>query len=447
MINISRFLTTLAFSLIVFFVPLFLLADTPVKIEFWHSMAGEKGKLLSDIIHDFNQLPENKNRVVIQPQFVGTYEDGLNKLRTALIARKGPHVIQITDIGTKIMIDSKAITPLQDFINEDPEFPNTLILPAIRRYYETDGILYSLPFATSNPIIYYNSDLFQTVGVTSPPSTFAELEAVSEKLTDPKIRRAGLTWPLHSWIFEQFMAVQGATLINPGNGRQKAEKLEANYLSPESRRFIELWTRMAAKGSFANVGRGWDPAVHNFLAGRAAMLITSTSDIFEIVNQATFKVATAPLPGFEKKKTGGTIIGGNSLWIMKDKPESEQKQAYRFFKYMASADVQKRWHTNTGYFPIRSDVIDRLKAEGFYQKHPTAWTAIEQLNASPATHASQGALMGVFPEVREHVMNAIEEALSGKANTEEALTRAKTKTDFSLLRYGRGQARQNSPQP
>src|SRR5262249_40940531 len=148
-------------------------------------------------------------------------------------------------------------------------------------------------------------------------------------------------------------------------------------------------------GVFANVGRGWDPAEQNFIAGRAAMLITSTSDIFEVLKEAPFKLGTAPIPARSLSDRGGTIIGGNSLWILNNKPQAEQQAAYRFIKFMASPSIQEKWHSNTGYFPIRADVIDSLKKRGFYDKFPVAWTAIEQMRASPDMDATRGALMGV----------------------------------------------------
>jgi sn-glycerol 3-phosphate transport system substrate-binding protein len=410
----------------------------PITLQFWHSMTGYKNKLLDGIVTDFNNLPENRGKITVIPQFVGSYEEGLNKLRTALIGGKGPHVVQITDIGQRVMIDSGAITPLQDFIDHDPSFPLDQLLPPIRHYYEMKGRLYSLPFATSNPIIYYNADLLKAAGIEKPPATFQELEDDARKLTNPAKKTRGVTWPLNSWLFEQFMARQGANLVNPDNGRT-ARAEEANYLSPEATAFISLWIRMTKEGTFSNLGRGWDPPEQNFLAGRTAMLITSTSDIFEVIQQAPFKLGLAPIPA-NNPKVGGTVVGGNSLWIIKNKPVEEQKAAYQFEKYLVSAPIQERWHTNTGYFPVRSDVIDSLKKTGFYDKFPVAWVAIEQLRASPATLATQGALMGVFPEVRNHIATAIEEILAGESDIETAMKKAKAKTDFSLMRYNRGKS-------
>lgn len=411
-----------------------------ITVQFWHSMSGEKGRLIGDMVEAFNQAPENKGKIKAQVQFIGTYEEGLNKTRTALLARKGPHVVQITDIGTQVMIDTGGVEPLQTFAAGDPGFPSKELLPQLRRYYEIDGKLQSLPFATSNPLIYYNADAFAKVGIKGPPKTFAELVEVSRKLTNKEAKTFGITWPLHCWFFEQFLAKQGQALVNNENGR-KGRATETNFLSPEALEFVNLWVGMVKEGTFANVGRGWEPAEQNFLAGRSAMLITSTSDVFEIQKKAPFKVVTAPLPTKDPKVSGGTIIGGNSLWILKDKPEAERQAAYQLVKWMASKPMQRKWHTSTGYFPIRSDLIAELEKEGFYQKNPNAKTAIDQLRASPAIPATAGALLGVFPELRENVDSAMERILTGGEDMKKALGTAKTQTDQALARYNRGRTR------
>ncbi len=408
----------------------------PIKLTFWHSMTGEKGKLLSSLTQEFNELPENAGRFQVVPQFVGTYEEGLNKLRTALLAKQGPHVAQITDIGTQVMIDTQAVVPLQDFIDLDPSFPVSQLLPPIRRYYEVKGKLFSLPFATSNPILYYNLDAFEKVGLHRPPETFSELKEWSRKLTDPKLKTTGLTWPLSSWFFEQFIARQGQLLVNQDNGRG-GRATEALYLTPEAIRFMNLWKEMVKEGTFSNVGRGWDPAEANFLAGRSAMMLHSTSDVFEVVRKATFRVKTAPIPRADGVLTGGTVVGGNSLWILKDKPKEEVQASYRFVRHMASKEVQKRWHMGTGYFPIREDIIQELEKEGFYKKFPAAKTAIEQLKSSAVMPATQGALIGVFAEARDQIESAVERILAERMTVEDALKRAKFQTDDSLRRYNR----------
>lgn len=407
------------------------------EIEFWHSMASAKGKLLEAIVADFNKSPLNAGKYLVKLQYVGNYTEGINKLRTSMMGGKSPHIMQSYEIGTQVLIDSKAMRPLQDFIDKDKDFPIDQLLPQILSYYKLGGKLYSLPFATSNPIVYYNMDMFEKAGIKKVPADFAELKVVAAKLSNAKDKVTGITWPLHSWFVEQFVARQGAFFLNNSNGRD-ARATEANYLAPEIAAFISIWKELVDAGSFANVGRGWEPAQQNFTSGRSAMLITSTSDVFEIGKDAKFKVGTAPI--FKAKATdkkGGTVVGGNSLWILANKPESEQQGAWLFMKFMASKDVQRRWHENTGYFPIRKDLIADLEKEGFYKKFPNARTAIDQLLDSEQSLATAGALMGVFPEARDQIETAVEEILSKKSTVEEALKKAKSRTDASLARYNK----------
>jgi sn-glycerol 3-phosphate transport system substrate-binding protein len=411
-------------------------AAAPLALQFWHSMSGEKGELLRSIVEKFNAAPENEGKVRVELQFVGTYEEGLNKLRTALLAHRGPHLVQITDIGTRAMADSGAIVPVQDFIDRDPSFPINKILVPIRRYYEIGGRLYSLPFATSGPILYYNADAFAAAGLKTPPRTFADLREDARRLTDPARRVTGVTWPLHSWFFEQLLARRGGLLADRENGRA-GRATRVDFTSPAARAAVDLWVGMVREGTFANVGRGWDPAEQNFLSGRSAMLLTSTSDVFEVQKKAPFRVRTAPLPGGDAKALGGTIVGGNSLWILKDKPADEREAAYRFLRFMASKESQRAWHVGTGYFPIRGDVIADLEREGFYLKHPAAKTAIDQLRASADVPAAQGALLGVFSEAREYVESALELILAGYKTPDEALVWAQSRTNDALARYER----------
>ena len=411
-------------------------AHATMTLEFWHSMSGAKGELLKKLVETFNREPQNVGVREVKLQYAGTYIEGLNKLRSSLMAHRGPHIAQIFDIGTQVMVDSGATTPLEDFSANDPEFPNAELLPQIRSYYELKGKLQALPFATSNPILFYNADLFKRAGIAAPPKTFLELAAMSRKLTDKPNHIFGMTWPLHSWFFEEWLARQGVTFVDRENGRN-GNAITANFTTPEALAIVRLWDGLVKEGSFANVGRGWDPAQQNFLAARAAMFITSTSEVFEIFRRAPFAVGTGPIPTQDPKRAGGTVLGGNALWILKEKPLEEQRAAYAFLKFMASKAAQRTWHTGTGYFPIRHDLIAELKKEGFYEKNPGAWTAIEQLRASPEIPATRGAVIGVFPEVREHLESALESVLANVATPEAALAKAKTKSEAALVRYHR----------
>src|SRR6185437_10084798 len=109
------------------------------------------------------------------------------------------------------------------------------------------------------------------------------------RLTRRDARISGLTWPLTSWIFEELYARNGVPLLDHGNGRS-GRPTRAAYLDPVGVTILTTLQRMTADGVFADLGRAWDPAEQSFLAGRSAMLITSTSDVRYVTDQAPFKV-------------------------------------------------------------------------------------------------------------------------------------------------------------
>ena len=49
--------------------------------------------------------------------------------------------------------------------------------------------------------------------------------------------------------------------------------------------------------------------------------------------------------------------------------------------------------------------------------------------------------MGVFPEARDHIETAVEEILNNKATMDVALKKAKTRTEASLTRYNKMNAK------
>ena len=288
-------------------------------------------------------------------------------------------MVQVNDVNTQLMIDSGAVTPVEDFIRQDPGFERAQLLPPIARYYEVGGKLYSMPFATSCPVLYYNAEAFKAAGIAGPPATFAGVEQDAKFLTRAQAHVTGITWPLYPWFFEEFVARQGALLADHENGRD-GRATQVNYTSPEALAFVRLWERMVRQGSFANVGRGFDPAEQNFVSGRSAMLITSSADIFPLqARPVQARDGTHPARRRHGERPGGRR---DRRQLALDPQQVARRPSRRrpgaLSGYMASREVQQKWHASTGYFPIRVDAVEALKKEGFYRKYPIAWTAIEQ---------------------------------------------------------------------
>ena len=111
-------------------------------IEFWHSMGGVLGEATEGLVKDFNA---SQTGVTVKSTFVGSYDDGINKLLAGLRSGKVPNVIQVYDIGSRTMVDSNAIEPLEN-IAKDNNFDLNGLVPQPRNYYTVDGNLSGLHF-------------------------------------------------------------------------------------------------------------------------------------------------------------------------------------------------------------------------------------------------------------------------------------------------------------
>jgi len=170
------------------------------------------------------------------------------------------------------------------------------------------------------------------------------------------------------------------------------------------------------------------------------MVLYSTSDVkffVETAKENGFEVGTAFLPKPDRSTQGGSVIGGGSLWILKNHPKEEIDAAWEFVKWMTEPAQQIRWHLETGYFPVRKDAIEKLLAEEFYSQHPNYLTAIMELLLSKQTVNTNGAVMGVFPETREVIETEYENVINGRKTVERALNDAAKTVTKALERYNR----------
>jgi len=142
----------------------------------------------------------------------------------------------------------------------------------------------------------------------------------------------------------------------------------------------------------------------------------------------------APLPA-PQSPDGGMIVGGASLWIIKSRPQAEQEAAWRFLKFLVEPAQQADWYSGTGYFPIRRLAYEEPAAQEVEARYPYFRIAPEHLVAGARNRATQGALLGPFPQVRDAVATAIEEMVAGSKPPTEALDDAARKATQIIRDY------------
>lgn len=402
------------------------------EISFWHSMGGVNGQAIDTLVKKFND--ENEYGITVKAQYQGEYDDSLNKLKSAQIGNMGADLVQVYEIGSRFMIESGWITPMQQMIDAD-SYDLSQIEPNLAAYYTIDNQLYSMPFNSSTPIMYYNKEMFEKAGITEIPDSLEGIEAVGEKLLNEGGAGQVISLGIYGWFFEQFIGKQGLEYANNGNGRTEAATAVAFDSNGAAANILTAWKSLYDKGYAPNVGKGGDAGLADFSAGKSAITLGSTASLKQILQDVNgkFEVGTVYFPKVKSTDEGGVSIGGASLWALNNNDAKKTRATWEFVKFLISPESQAYWNAQTGYFPVTTAAQEEPVFKENVEKYPQFQTAIDQLHDSSPKYV--GALLSVFPEARATVESEIENLLNGNADVKTAVKNMADAINKSIEEY------------
>ncbi len=408
------------------------------QIEFWHAFSdANRSGWIDARMAEFNaQLAAEGRPYVVVGERKGSYPE--TQQAAVLAARQGnpPHLVQLYEVGSQIAVDSGIFIP----VSELGAFYTADYIAPVLNYYTIGGQVNSIPFNSSSPILYANRTLMTAAGVGAVPTTFGEMEAACDAaaaagVLSSDVKCFGVS--LNGWFLEQWLAEQGANLTNNDNGRS-GRATEVLLTSDAVRNVFNFFKTMNDKGYYTYTGKleDWDGSDAIFTNGKVMFHITSTADLVNITNAIAggFDMVTGMLPIPDGSERNGVVIGGASVWLVRDHPSEELHVARDFILYMTNPENMVSWHKATGYYPVRISSVDMLRDEGWFTEFPNASTAFDQLLETVPNTATAGALMGTFQATRTIVEQAIQKVLAG-ATVDSALQEAKKLADAALAEY------------
>ena len=400
-------------------------------ISFWHSMGGVNGQAIDTLVQKFND--ENEYGITVEAEYQGSYDDALNKLKSAQIGNMGADLVQIYEIGTRFMIESGWIVPMQSMVNAD-EYDTSVLEPNLAAYYTINDMLYSMPFNSSTPLMYYNKDMFDAAGITEIPDSLEAIAQIGDKLLDSGAQEV-MSLGIYGWFFEQFIGKQGLEYANNGNGRTEAATAVAFDENGAAANILNEWKNLYDLGYAPNVGKGGDAGLADFSAGKSAITLGSTASLKQILQDVDgkFEVGTAYFPKVKSTDEGGVSIGGASLWALDNNDPKKLRATWEFVKFLISPESQAFWNAETGYFPVNVDAHDEDVFKENIEKYPQFQTAIDQLHDSAPQYA--GALLSVFSEARAIVESEIESMLNGNEAVDEAVDSMASQINDAIEEY------------
>jgi len=413
-------------------------SQAATDIQWWHAMSGELGRQLEKLASDFN-ASQSDYRIV--PSYKGNYTETVTAAIFAFRSRSQPGIVQVNEIATATMMAARgAIYPVYELMRDESEaFSPAAYLPAVTGYYsDVSGNMLSFPFNASTPILYYNKDQFRAAGLDPEiaPKTWPEVGAAAKRLRAAGTP-CGLTTSWPSWInVENFSAFHNLPVSTKANGFDGLDA-QLNFNNPVMVRHIAQLAEWQSTKAFDYSGRN-TTAEPRFQKGECGIFLGSSATRADIRANSKFEVGYGTLPYWPDVAGApqNTIIGGATLWVLRDRPRAEYKGAAKFFAYLSKPEIQAAWHQNTGYLPITRAAFDLTRAQGFYDRNPGTAISIEQMTKTP-TENSRGVRLGSFVLIRDVIDDELEQAFSGKKSAQAALDSAVERGNRMLRQFER----------
>ncbi|WP_205624953.1 ABC transporter substrate-binding protein [Geminicoccus roseus] len=400
-------------------------AATAIDFFFPVPVDGKLAKEMQRLVKLFN---EEHPEIQVTPAYTGNYDETKIKAQAAAAAGKPPAVVLMSANFVYELALQDQILPLDPMIEADGTSKDAFMedfWPALHKNAEFNGHVWAVPYHNSTPLLYYNTDHFQEVGLDpdQPPVTWQDWVDAAKKLTvrdGDQVERYGLTmsgsYDMLGWTMSALTMSNGGLYYNPDWGG------EVYYDTPSMLGALTLWDDLIHKHKVTPEGVVDNKGVSSsFLAGQTSMVILSTGSLSFIREnmEGHYKVAFVP-----KNVRNAVAIGGASLVMFKGATEEQQQAGWTFANWLTTPENLGSWSRFTGYFAPRQSSYALPEMQQFLDENPDAAVALDQLRFAQPWFATYNTVA-----VRKALEDEVQAVLSGTKKPKEALEAAQANAD------------------
>ena len=356
-----------------------------VTITFYHTMGADLQNVLATALEDFNKLYPN---ITVEHKTLGDYDQLRKQIATDLTVGGQPNVAYCYPDHVAGYNVAKAVLPLDSLISNKYEvtradgskeimgFTDEQVNSFIKGFYDEgksfgDGQMYTLPFAKSTEVLYYNKTYFEenratfeAAGLKLPGDgvlTWNDMEALCRKIKEMEPDSTPLGYDSESnWFIT--MCEQSGSGYTSATGENYIFDNETNW------NFVNKFASWYAEGlvttqelSGAYTSDLFKKAEGEL--GKCYMSIGSSAGARyqrpdKVGGEYPFEVGIAAIPQLDPSNPK-VISQGPSLCIFNKTSEKEVIASWLFVKFLITdVTFQKDLTLTTGYIPVIKSVQD-----------------------------------------------------------------------------------------
>lgn len=333
--------------------------DGKIHVKFWHTMGQANQEMLDRMIAEFQEVNPD---VVIEAYSQGGYSDIAKKINDAIPAGTTPTMSFCYPDNVASYMTSGAIEDMSSYVNNEeygftPEEKG--VEDFVKAYwdegktYPQEG-LFSVPYAKSTEVIFYNATIFKAYGWTIP-TTWDEMWdlCATIKSTLGSAVEYPLGYDSDSNMFITFCE-QNNIPYTTKDGEGADHYL---FVNDQAKAMVTSLKEKYKGGLLITKGCSSNATYTStkFTNQKIIMSIGSTGGT-SYNKSLNFEVGVAPLPGTATNRH--VVSQGPSVCFFKRASSAEKIAAWKFYKHITSTTNSATYAINTGYEPVRKSSLE-----------------------------------------------------------------------------------------
>lgn len=316
-----------------------------VKLEIWGVV--DDSDAYNELLGQYKKMNPYVGDIIYRKMSPETYQEDL---LDALASGNGPDVFMIRNAWRSTFEDK--IVPMPDSALAE-KFYRESFVDVVSDDFISQGQIYAAPLSVDSLGLYYNKDLFNAVGIVSPPTTWEEMIDMLKKLnrvdTFGNIVQSGIALGTgdninrSSDVLLALMLQKNVDIGGTQNGR-------VNFSSEGGRSALAFYNQFS---DIRSSNYSWNPRLHYsvdaFYEGTLGMMLNYSWRYDELKKKnSKFNFGVAPLPQFAGEKPvnfanywgfvvakNKTILADQSVTIDASKQNMLRvHEAWQFIRYM-----------------------------------------------------------------------------------------------------------------
>jgi multiple sugar transport system substrate-binding protein len=382
-------------------------ADGVVTLDLWHGQVDLGKAAIDSLITAFNQS-HPKIKVVGGGGGV-TADSMLQKVTAGLAAGSYPDIAYIFGSDLASLTKSPKVADLTGQLKIDDYWP------AAKDAVSVKDKVRAAPALLDSLCVVYNKKLFAAAGVAPPKAgwTWDDFVAASKQLTNPAKGIFGTGWPGVGdedtvWRIWPMIWDLGGDVVS-GDGKK------VGFDSVGTKALETLDRLRSDKSLYVDPKPGSEQLYQVFLGGRMGMVATGPWQLPELKDNG-LEYGVVPLPSYSGKPI---TISGPDTWTIFDNGKAKVKAATEFVTWLADPAQDIQWDIKGGSLPITKATAELPQ----WKKHSAETNGLEVFVTALDT-AKVRPTISTYPQISEHLGQAIAAVLLGKQSPADALKQA-----------------------